>query len=139
MEINAAASVLLQTERQSPLSLLASKSRHGHGEPAAGLIALQHASLAAGLHQQLAMSHLRILNPYITGILDMLPEHTSRAGMSAARQPGPRPADGTSIITATSSFAFMVGNRAYGQLLSSSWHCPCDRSLFPEFLFATKK
>lgn len=125
VEINAAASALLPHGRQSPLALLASKSWHGHGEPAAGLIALQHAALAARQQQQLPIMHLRSLNLYITGILDMLPQQTSVAGLSAAKQSGPLPVGGHAVITGTSSFAFMVSTSTQAEACAAEQQADC--------------
>ena len=124
VEMNAAADVLLPSSlagraaaagadvRQGPVSLLASKSWHGHGEPAAGLIALQHAAVAAAHQMRHAMLHLRNLNPYIVGILEELPCQQQGRGMAASRQLAPLPMVGgeRQVVAASSSFAFMGTN-----------------------------
>lgn len=113
VEINAASDVLVAGQaRQQPLALLASKSWLGHGEPAAGLVAVQHAAYAAAQHLRLPILHLRTLNPYITGIWEMLPQQAAGTGMAAAMQGAPLPLPGTepAVISSTSSFAFMGTN-----------------------------
>jgi acyl transferase domain-containing protein len=113
VEINAASDVLVAGQaRQHPLTLLASKSWVGHGEPAAGLIAVQHAAVAAAQRQRLPILHLRTLNPYITGIWEMLPQQAAGTGIAAAMQGGPLPLPGSeaAVISSTSSFAFMGTN-----------------------------
>jgi NADPH:quinone reductase-like Zn-dependent oxidoreductase/3-oxoacyl-(acyl-carrier-protein) synthase len=113
VEVNAAATVLLGSsgQREAPISLLASKSWHGHGEPAAGVIALQHLFAAAGQAARLPMLHLRTLNPYVAGIFDQLPQQQAGLGMSAARQVAPLPyAAAEGQVQSTSSFAFMGTN-----------------------------
>jgi acyl transferase domain-containing protein len=113
VEINAASDVLVAGQtRQHPLTLLASKSWVGHGEPAAGLIAVQHAAFAAAQRQRLPILHLRTFNPYITGIWEMLPQQAAGTGMAAAMQGGPLPLPGSeaAVISSTSSFAFMGTN-----------------------------
>lgn len=113
VEINAASDVLLSgQDREHPLVLLASKSWHGHGEPAAGLVALQHVAFASLQQQHLPILHLRALNPYITGIWDALPQQAARSGMTAGRQgaPLPSPSPVPAVVSSTSSFAFMGTN-----------------------------
>lgn len=105
VELHAAASALMIQGRQSPLALIASKSWQGHGEPAAGLIALQHAATAAAQRQQLPLLHLRTMNPHVRSVMEMLPTSCT---MVAARQPGPMSSVGQEVCTGTSSFAFMV-------------------------------
>lgn len=109
IEINSATSVLLSSaERTTPLSLLASKSWHGHTEPNAGLVALEHAMLGSRLQARLTLMHLRQLNPYVEGVLEMLP--SSGSCLALARQAAPLPRMSNSnmegVCSGTSSFAF---------------------------------
>jgi NADPH:quinone reductase-like Zn-dependent oxidoreductase len=92
--------------------LLASKSVWGHGEPAAGVIAAVHAAEAALQAERLPMLHLRTLNPYIVGGLDLLPEQAAGRGVAAARQAAPLPLllEQAAISSGISSFAFMGTN-----------------------------
>ena len=113
VEVNAATSTLVTKQsRLQPLSLLASKSQHGHGEPAAGLIALTHAADAASHYLRLPMLHLRTLNPLIIGVLDQMPEQAAGRGVMVARQAAPQLASGAQqqLLSSTSSFAFMGTN-----------------------------
>jgi len=112
VEVNAASSILVSNQSRSrPLSLLASKSWHGHGEPAAGLIALAHAAEAAGLYQRAPLLHLGALNPFIEGVLDLMPEQTHGRGVIAARQTAPLAAGAEQqVLSSISSFAFMGTN-----------------------------
>jgi hypothetical protein len=128
IEVNAAAGALLAPSgaRRSgaavgaaaPLSLLASKSTHGHGEPAAGLIALLHATSAAAAAARHPVLHLRTLNPLVAGVLEGLRPAAAALGGAAARgrgvaigrQPAPLAiARASEALAGTSSFAFMVG------------------------------
>ncbi len=121
IEVNAATSVLLPAaagaRRPAPLALMASKSWSGHGEPAAGLVALLHASTALGAATVHPVLHLRALKPYIAGILDQAPAG-SRGTMAAGRQAGPLPAVSEAALAGVSSFAFM-GTNAHAVLRSS--------------------
>lgn len=118
VEVNAAAQALLAASdsnpasnpnRRQPLALLASKSWHGHAEPDAGLVALAHAASAAAASLRLPVLHLRLLNPYVAGVLESVPAGASRRA-AAARQPAGLPVAGgaAAVVAATSSFAFMV-------------------------------
>ena len=107
VEINAATSVLLPgARRSSPLALLASKSWHGHGEPAAGLVAAQHAMSGAGVAARHPLLHLRTLNPYSVSVLDLA--QGGAGGVAVARQPSALPAVGGVVNSGVSGFAFMV-------------------------------
>jgi 3-oxoacyl-(acyl-carrier-protein) synthase len=114
VEVNAAAEALVvRQQRSQPVVLVASKAWYGHSEPAAGLVAVQHASVAATAMQQLPMLHLCSLNPYVGGILDMLAEQAAGTGMSAARQAAPLltsnqlTGEDYLVNSSISSFAFM--------------------------------
>jgi hypothetical protein len=123
--MNAAAATLLapaaaEGPARQPLSLLASKSVHGHGEPAAGLIALLHAAAAAAAAARHPVLHLRALNPLVAGVLEgVRPGHQTAGpvrGVAVGRQPAPLPlarakaGEAAALAFAgTSSFAFMVG------------------------------
>jgi hypothetical protein len=133
VEVNAAAEALLvggDAPAAQPLSLLASKSWHGHAEPAAGLVALAHAASAAAAALRHPLLHLRTLNPYVAGVFESLAARHGGGGGSggaargavAARQAAPlaigrrgggAPAGETAVVAATSSFAFMVGCCAF--------------------------
>jgi NADPH:quinone reductase-like Zn-dependent oxidoreductase len=113
VEVNAAISTLVTKQfRLQPLSLLASKSQHGHGEPAAGLIALSHTAEAASHYLRLPMLHLRTPNPLIIGVMDQMPEQAAGRGAMVARQAAPQVAAGAQqqLLSSTSSFAFMGTN-----------------------------
>jgi NADPH:quinone reductase-like Zn-dependent oxidoreductase len=143
VEVNAAADVLLHgsfssaaaapgvVARQSPVSLLASKSWHGHGEPAAGLIALQHSAVAAAQLMRHAMLHLRNLNPYIIGILDQLPTQQQGKGMAASRQLAPLPmvSGEQQVVAANSSFAFMGTNASVISVTCLPKDCSFDQGV----------
>ena len=110
IEVNAAASAMLHRDarRAFSLSLLASKSWHGHAEPDAGLVALDHALLGSRATARPALLHVRRLNPHIIGVLAMLPRGDG-TGVAVARQPAPLPRLGNSaelVMSGVSSFAF---------------------------------
>lgn len=79
IEVNSLAAVLCPADskqqqqqlqasgRRRPLGLLASKSWGGHGEPAAGMVAVAHAAQAALALVQPHLLHLRSLNPHVAG------------------------------------------------------------------------
>jgi hypothetical protein len=102
--------------RAAPLALMASKSWSGHGEPAAGLVALLHASSALGAATRHPILHLRTLSPYIAGILDQAPAG-GRGMVAAGRQAAPLPAVSAAALAGASSFAFM-GTNAHAVLQS---------------------
>jgi len=137
VKVNAASSILVSNQsRPRLLSLLASKSWHGHGEPAAGVIALAHAAETAGLYQWAPLLHLRTLNPFIEGVLNLMPEQTQGRGGIAARQTAPLTAGAEQqVLCSTSSFAFMgtkshvVIKTSFGNNSNSSTLLPKAREL----------
>jgi hypothetical protein len=124
VEVNAAAGALLapsggaSAAARAPLALLASKTWHGHAEPAAGLVALAHASSAAAASARHPLLHLRALNPHVAGALEALSAPGGGGGgggrVAAARQAAPLPVGGreAAVVSGTSSFAFMVRRAA---------------------------
>ncbi len=114
VEVNAASAVLLAprsatgvpSPHSAPLTLAASKSWHGHGEPAAGLIALLHGIEAMETAQRPPVLHLREINPHVSSILQQA--RAAGGSVTAARQPCALPLGVRMAFCGTSSFAFMV-------------------------------
>lgn len=117
IELNAAMSALAPARRAQPLTLAASKSRLGHGEPAAGLIALLHAKDAILSFERPPIFHLRTVNPYVANVLNTLPGGASN--VAAARHASSLPVQKREVTFGVSSFAFM-GTNAHVVLESAS-------------------
>lgn len=50
--------------------MAAAKSMLGHAETGAGAVGIARAALQLQLHQQLPLTHLRLLNPYVLNALE---------------------------------------------------------------------
>ena len=99
-----------QRPRQAPpLVLMAAKSWTGHAEPAAGIVGLVHAQAALSQAAALPVLHLGLLNPYVTGAMEMsgnqkmwsAPRQPAQLTLKAATQPD---------VIGMSAFAFQGTN-----------------------------
>jgi len=124
IEVGAAAAVLIGSSRQAgaPLALMASKSWIGHAEPAAGVVGLTHAQLAAVLAVQLPVLHLGGINPYVAALMERqpgawsVPRQPAAVGAELAGGSGGSPASG--LVVGVSAFAFQ-GTNAHALLMAA--------------------
>ena len=109
IEIGAAMAVYSSSREKISLSLMASKSWVGHGEPAAGLAGLLFTNRTANASVQIPLLHLRSVNPYVVSTLD---EYKNRSGSVAMlpRTFAPCSSELASSIHGVSAFAFQGTN-----------------------------
>ena len=106
IEVGAASAVLITPNRCSTLSLMASKSRSGHAEAAAGSVGLMHAASSLA-HCAISILHLRNLNLYVTSSMAMAADPSKWA---IPRQTELLPEEArVALATGISAFAFQVG------------------------------
>lgn len=104
LQVGAATAVLCGHPQRRPLQLLASKTAHGHAEPASGLVGLQASCRSLEQLQTGHLLHLRAVNPHVGGLLPQLPR-----GLHASRLPGPMAGSASrGECVGVSSFAFQV-------------------------------
>lgn len=109
IEIGAASSCLLNQERSTPLTIMASKTSIGHSEPASGLLGLNLAMRTLVEYVNPAILHLQRLNPHILSAIESYGEkscvHIPRqvAPLSAGLKPG-------ETYAGVSAFAFQGTN-----------------------------
>jgi acyl transferase domain-containing protein len=93
-----------------PLCLASSKSSFGHAEPAAGIVGLAHALLSQQQQVNLAIVHLKTLNPLCENVIDAAA--LGSKALLIPRQAGPacQLAEDQVAKTGISAFAFQVSH-----------------------------